>query len=134
MTPDRPPLAKLQASGLLRDVPLRPAEMRERVTATGDLFMLTHLGLLDIAEADWFLVVSGMVDKALVFSFQDLAEFRHVEIESVHQCAGSPLEPTVATRRVANVIWGGVLLSDRPGGGGRAGGRDVFVERRCRHR
>ncbi|WP_331376950.1 molybdopterin-dependent oxidoreductase [Sinorhizobium chiapasense] len=33
-------------------------------------------------------------------------------IETVHQCCGSPLEPTVPTRRVANVCWGGVDLAE----------------------
>ena len=29
-----------------------------------------------------------------------------------HECAGSPLRPTLPVRRVANVTWGGVRLGD----------------------
>jgi DMSO/TMAO reductase YedYZ molybdopterin-dependent catalytic subunit len=32
-------------------------------------------------------------------------------VEAVHQCVGNPLEPTVPTRRVANLRWGGVDLA-----------------------
>ena len=32
-------------------------------------------------------------------------------VEAVHQCCGNPLEPTVPTRRVVNVRWGGVDLA-----------------------
>jgi len=33
-----------------------------------------------------------------------------IEVESFHQCAGYPSNPTIATRRVGNVVWGGVDL------------------------
>jgi len=31
---------------------------------------------------------------------------------SVHECAGSPLTPTVPKRRVGNVVWSGIRLAD----------------------
>ena len=33
-------------------------------------------------------------------------------ITSIHQCCGSPLEPAAPKRRITNVMWGGVRLSD----------------------
>jgi DMSO/TMAO reductase YedYZ molybdopterin-dependent catalytic subunit len=35
-----------------------------------------------------------------------------VELTSIHQCCGSPLKPDMPTRRICNVVWRGVRLSD----------------------
>jgi Oxidoreductase molybdopterin binding domain len=35
-----------------------------------------------------------------------------VEITSIHQCCGSPLKPDMPTRRICNVVWSGVRLSE----------------------
>lgn len=45
-------------------------------------------------------------------TLQDLKNMPQTEITSVHECAGSPLHPSIAQRRVGNVRWGGVRLSD----------------------
>ncbi|ACL62625.1 oxidoreductase molybdopterin binding (plasmid) [Methylobacterium nodulans ORS 2060] len=107
----RPPVL-YEAHGLIRDIPLQPHEMTAAVTATDKLFMLAHLGVLRIAPEAWQLTVGGLVDRPLQLRLEDLARFLPAQIEAVHQCAGSPTAPTVATRRVACVVWGGVRLGD----------------------
>ena len=95
----------------VRDVKLRPHEMTERQTAAKDLFVLAHLGVPRVDPAHWSLTVDGLVRRPRMFSLEDLKARPKSVVETVHQCAGSPLEPTVPTRRAANVRWGGVDLA-----------------------
>jgi sulfane dehydrogenase subunit SoxC len=44
------------------------------------------------------------------YTLDELQRLPKREIRSVHNCVGNPLEPQVPTRRVANVVWGGVDL------------------------
>jgi molybdopterin-dependent oxidoreductase-like protein protein len=60
----------------------------------------------------WQLEIGGLVEKPLRLDLPGLRNFPFHRIEAVHQCSGNPLEPNVPTRRVANVIWGGVRLAD----------------------
>jgi DMSO/TMAO reductase YedYZ molybdopterin-dependent catalytic subunit len=41
----------------------------------------------------------------------ELMQRPRVTLTSIHQCCGSPLEPEQPTRRITNVVWGGVRLS-----------------------
>ena len=34
------------------------------------------------------------------------------DVVSIHECAGSPLQPSVPTRRICNVLWSGVKLAE----------------------
>ncbi|MGE0121101.1 MAG: molybdopterin-dependent oxidoreductase [Dongiaceae bacterium] len=106
--PIRPPMDP--ASGIRR-MKLRPQEMTAAVTATADLFVLAHLGVPRIDPAHWSLRVDGLVRGAHSFGLDELKARPRKTVEAVHQCCGSPLEPTVPTRRVANVRWGGVDLA-----------------------
>jgi len=98
------------ASGI-RLVKLRPHEMTAAVTATEDLFVLAHLGVPRIDPAQWSLRVDGLLRGARSFGLDELKARPRKTVEAVHQCCGSPLEPTVPTRRVANVRWSGVDLA-----------------------
>jgi sulfane dehydrogenase subunit SoxC len=106
--PPRPPMDP--ASGVRR-IKLQPHEMRESVTATEDLFVLAHLGVPRVDPEQWSLAIDGLVDRTRAFSLADLKARPKKIVEAVHQCCGSPLEPTVPTRRVANVRWGGADLA-----------------------
>lgn len=86
--------------------------MHDRVTRTEDAIVLCHLGVPRITAAEWSLTIDGLVEDQVVFSFEDLRAYPKVEITSIHQCAGSPLQPFEPTRRICNVTWGGVRLSD----------------------
>jgi DMSO/TMAO reductase YedYZ molybdopterin-dependent catalytic subunit len=81
------------------------------VTATEHLFVLAHLGIPRIDPARWSLVIDGLVDRACTLSSNDLKARPMKIVEAVHRCCGSPLEPSMPTRRVANVRWGGVDLA-----------------------
>ena len=53
-----------------------------------------------------------MVKKPAVFTFAQLKRFPFSEVQSFHQCAGSPLNPHQPTQRICNVIWGGARVKD----------------------
>lgn len=103
----RPSMAR---PGLYRRIPLEPHQMGERMTPTRDLFVLIHLGVPHVDVSTWTLGVGGMVTTPLSLSLEDLKHMPRVAKQTVHQCAGNPLEPTIPTRRVANVEWAGVPL------------------------
>jgi DMSO/TMAO reductase YedYZ molybdopterin-dependent catalytic subunit len=98
------------ASGI-REIRLQPHQTTDALTATGDVFVIAHLGVPRVEAATWSLTIDGLVGKARSFSLDELKARRKTVVESVHQCCGSPMEPTVPTRRVTNVRWGGVDLA-----------------------
>jgi sulfane dehydrogenase subunit SoxC len=102
----------LDPSGFFGRIPLLPHQMTERMTSTENVIVLCHLGVPKIDPGQWRLDIDGLVEQPLSLAFDDLARLPFAQIESVHQCAGSPLRPSVPTRRVSNVVWGGVRLAD----------------------
>ncbi|HRF08540.1 MAG TPA: molybdopterin-dependent oxidoreductase [Xanthobacteraceae bacterium] len=106
----------LNPVGLHRRIPLMPHQMVDRITRFEDFFSLIHLGAPRLEASDWSMTVGGMVRNPYLISFDELLRLPKTEITSVHQCAGNPMQPNIATRRVASVTWGGVdlkLLLDR---------------------
>ncbi|HEX5508702.1 MAG TPA: molybdopterin-dependent oxidoreductase [Pseudolabrys sp.] len=93
-----------------RRIPLAPHELLARVTPQDDLFVLAHVGIPRLRAEDWSLAVSGLVRQERTFSFDQLRRMPKKEVEAFHQCAGYPQNPHIATRRIGNVIWGGVDL------------------------
>ena len=106
--PPRPPMAP--ATGLRR-VKLAPHQMKAGVTPTEDLLVLAHLGVPRIDPAHWSLTIDGLVGRSVTLDLAGLTARPEEIVEAVHQCCGNPLEPSVPTRRVANVRWGGVDLA-----------------------
>jgi DMSO/TMAO reductase YedYZ molybdopterin-dependent catalytic subunit len=102
----------LDPHAFFRRLPLAPHQLGDRLTRTQDTIVLCHLGVPHIAREDWSLSIDGLVAAPLTLAFSDLARFPKVEVVSVHQCAGSPLQPAEPTRRICNVKWGGVRLAD----------------------
>jgi sulfane dehydrogenase subunit SoxC len=96
----------------VRRIPLRPHEMREAITNVEDMFVLAHLGIPRINASDWHLSIDGTVGRGASWSLDDLKARSKTTVEAVHQCCGNPLEPKVPTRRVSNVVWGGVALDE----------------------
>jgi DMSO/TMAO reductase YedYZ molybdopterin-dependent catalytic subunit len=104
----RPPM---DPAGGVRRIRLAPHQMTAPATATEDLFVLAHLGIPRVDPARWSLTIDGLVGRQRVLTLADLKQVPKQTIEAVHQCCGSPTEPTVPTRRVSNVRWGGVGLA-----------------------
>jgi DMSO/TMAO reductase YedYZ molybdopterin-dependent catalytic subunit len=93
-----------------RRVPLKPHQMLDPVTRQGDLFVLAHVGVPRIDASAWTLCVDGVVREPRSFTLDDIRRLPKIEVESFHQCAGYPQDPSIATRRVGNVVWGGADL------------------------
>ena len=106
------PKPEMSIEGLYREIKLDPAGLTERFTPAADLFVLAHLGIPEVKVETWSLRIDGLVDQPLELSFDDLARRPQRAVETIHQCAGSPLEPTVPTRRIANVRWAGIDLAE----------------------
>ena len=105
--PGRPPMDPARG---FRRIPMSPHEITAAVTDTKDLFILAHLGIPRVDAAQWSLIVDGLVGRPRTITFDELKALPKKIVEAVHQCCGSPSEPTVPTHRVANVRWGGVDL------------------------
>ena len=103
---------KLDPQGFYRRVPLTPEQMLERLTPAEDTIVLCHFGVPRLARDAWNLTIDGLVARPLTLRFEDLQRLRKVEVTTFHQCAGSPLQPSEPTRRICNVTWGGVRLTD----------------------
>ena len=103
---------KYKISGVHARVPALPHELTDRITPIEKSIVLCHLGVPDIEADEWLLTIDGMVEKPAVLTFAQLKQFRFHELQSFHQCAGSPLNPEHPTQRICNVIWGGALLKD----------------------
>lgn len=101
----------MDPAGGFRRVKSRPHDMADPVTATENLFVLAHLGVPRVDPARWSLTIDGLVGRAHRLSLDDLKARPKRTVEAVHQCCGNPLEPTLPTRRVGNVRWGGVDLA-----------------------
>lgn len=101
---------RLDPVGLYRRIPLQPHQMTRAITSADDFFVLVHLGVPQIDAASWSLSIGGLVARPMRITLADLKAMRQRQVQSVFQCAGNPLEPSVPTRRVANVVWGGVAL------------------------
>jgi sulfane dehydrogenase subunit SoxC len=106
--PERP---AMQPAHGVRRLTLSPHEMTDAVTATGDLFVLAHLGIPRVDAAAWSLAIDGLVGRAATLGLDEVKARPKKVVEAVHQCCGNPLEPRVPTRRVANVRWGGADLA-----------------------
>jgi DMSO/TMAO reductase YedYZ molybdopterin-dependent catalytic subunit len=103
---------KLEPRGFFRRIPLAPHQLLQRLTRIEDAIVLCHLGVPRLERNEWSLEIDGLVTHSLSLSFDDLARYPRVSVASVHQCAGSPLEPFEPTRRVCNITWSGARLAD----------------------
>src|SRR5271165_7670917 len=102
----------MKTRGFHGNIPAKPHELTDRITPTEKFITLCHLGIPDVDVDRWTLRIEGLVERPITYDFVDLKAFPKRELQSVHQCAGSPLNPTSPTQRVCNVIWGGARLAD----------------------
>src|SRR5262245_51902326 len=104
--------AKLDPAGPFRRHPLQPHQLTDRTTRIEDTIVLCHLGVPRINADEWSLTIDGFVRKSTRLTFSEVLRRPRVEVTSIHQCCGSPLKPDMPTRRICNVVWGGVRLSE----------------------
>jgi len=104
--------SELDPSGPFIRHPRQPHQLADRVTRTEDAIVLCHLGVPRLDPDDWSLSIDGLVRRPIQLTFEEVVTRPRVEVASVHQCCGSPLKPEMPTRRVCNVIWGGIRLAD----------------------
>jgi hypothetical protein len=89
----------------LRRIKLAPHQMTTRETSAEDLFVPAHLGVPRVDPAQWSLAIDGLVGRRRALSLGTVKSLPKRIVEAVHECCGNPLEPTVPTRRVANMRW-----------------------------
>lgn len=106
------PLVPLDPAGLQRRIPFAPHQLVDPVTAQRDLFLLAHLGIPQVDPTSWSLAIDGLVERPCSLSLDAIRRLPRRTVESFHQCAGYPRRPEIATRRIANVIWGGADLAE----------------------
>lgn len=102
----------MDPASLVRRVPLAPHQLTQRLTPQADVFVLAHLGLPRVEAANWRVEVTGLVDRPLTLTLDEIRRRPKRTVQSFHQCAGYPRRPDVPTRRVANVVWGGADLAE----------------------
>lgn len=107
-TPERP---RMDPASGFRRAGFAPHDLHDAVTPEEGVFTIAHLGLPRVDPARWSLTIDGLVSEARTLNLDALKALPKRTIEAVHECCGSPLEPTVPTRRVANVRWGGADLA-----------------------
>ena len=101
-----------RVAGFFGRIPAKPHDLTERITPAEKCIVLCHLGVPIIPVEKWSLTIGGLVARERSLTWNDLLRLPKSEIVSVHQCAGSPLDPHKPTQRVCNVVWGGVRLKD----------------------
>ncbi|MER6226710.1 molybdopterin-dependent oxidoreductase [Streptomyces sp900105755] len=69
--------------------------MTSFLTPEADLFSVWHLGIPDVATDGWSLTLGGAVARQLTLSLDDLRALPQTETTSVHECAGSPIAPSI---------------------------------------
>jgi DMSO/TMAO reductase YedYZ molybdopterin-dependent catalytic subunit len=104
--------ATLDPAGAYGRHPLQPHQLTERVTRTDDMIVLCHLGIPRISPDDWTLSIDGLVRRPMQLTLSDLWQRPRVDITAIHECCGSPMRPEEPTRRICNVMWSGVRLSE----------------------
>lgn len=104
--------ARLEPAGPFGRHPLQPDQLLDRVTPTEGTIVLCHLGVPRIDPDDWSLSVDGLVRRPMRLTLDEIRRRPRKQITSVHQCCGSPLKPQMPTRRICNVVWTGVPLSE----------------------
>lgn len=107
------PAVRMTHEGYFLHVPEHGVHaLTSHVTEDENLFLLAHMGLAEVDPDNWTLRVDGFLRNSSSFSLSDLQAMPQYDVMSVHECAGSPLTPLVPKRRVGNVVWTGVRLSD----------------------
>lgn len=108
---DQPPVLNTFPAKTVRHIPLAPHQLTQRITPARDVFILSHVGVPRARAEDWWLDVTGLVARPCRLSLSDIKRRPKKTVTALHECAGFPMAPHIATRRFANVTWSGADLS-----------------------
>ncbi len=81
----------------------QPAPMELIITPTGEFYVQSFSGVVQVSEADWRLRVFGLVDRTLELTYEDVLQYPKVEEIRTLECIGNP----VGGPLVGNAVWGG---------------------------
>lgn len=104
------PLGRMSEPGFQLVQP-KVSGLTEFRTSLEHLFRVAHMGICDLTGVPYQLEVGGLVKKPLKLTLDELARYPRERLLAVHECAGSPIRPTVPVRRAGNVEWEGVPLT-----------------------
>jgi DMSO/TMAO reductase YedYZ molybdopterin-dependent catalytic subunit len=79
-------------------------------TPVDDFYIVQHYGQPTIAEADYKLRITGLVDKPFELSLAELKSRPKVEIDAGFECGGN--NANIFHGLIGNARWGGVRLRD----------------------
>lgn len=79
-------------------------------TPVDDFYIVQHYGQPTIAEADYKLRITGLVDKSFELTLAELKRRPKVEIDAGFECGGN--NPNIFHGLIGNARWGGVRLRD----------------------
>jgi sulfane dehydrogenase subunit SoxC len=108
----RVPMVQMRTGSTVPGYKVKPEQLTEPLTPVDALFVVRHMGTPEVAAETWALTIDGMVERPLRLTLEDLQRREKRVLEAVLKCAGSPRQPTIPTRQVANVCWGGVDLAE----------------------
>jgi sulfane dehydrogenase subunit SoxC len=89
-----------------------PEKLVGRITPSEDVYVIAHMGIAQVDPARWRLAIDGLVERPFALDHAALTALPAIDLTSVLECFGNPLEPDVPTRRAANVAWRGTPLAD----------------------
>lgn len=79
-------------------------------TPVDDFYIVQHYGQPTIAEADYKLRITGLVEKPFELTLAELKRRPKVEIDAGFECGGN--NPNIFHGLIGNARWGGVRLRD----------------------
>ncbi len=79
-------------------------------TPVDDFYIVQHYDQPEIAEADYRLRITGLVDNPTVLTLDDVKRRPKVEIDAGFECGGN--RPSVFQGLIGNARWGGTSLRD----------------------
>ncbi len=79
-------------------------------TPVEDFYIVQHYDQPEIAEADYRLRITGLVDNPTVLTLDDIKSRPKVEIDAGFECGGN--RPSVFQGLIGNARWGGTSLRD----------------------
>ncbi len=83
-------------------------QLTEKVTPTEDYFAVAHYGYPELDAASYRLQVTGLVERPLTFTLDQLKARRRVELEPVFECSGN--SRGLFHGMVGNSNWAGTPL------------------------
>lgn len=85
-------------------------EITSHISSNDDFYVVQHYGQPEIDNASYRLRVTGMVDRELEFSLDDLMQRNAVDLQAGFECGGN--SPGLFNGLIGNANWRGVSLRE----------------------